>query len=515
VKHKLLAAVLGTLTILLILELSLRLGGAVFSAVQNSRNRIALGKGESIRIVCTGESTTAMGGEDGYPAQLEKILNSSGRGKFSVVNAGLVGADTSRILAAMESELPRYRPQILVAMMGANDGNENVPCIITSATVPPSPWDFLRIFKFSRLLMMSRTRDAAGMEPPGGVFVNQIQPPESRAASAKGLEKPLPPEAEKFLRKGEEHFFQMRYADAEAAFTEATKKWPEYGQTWMHMAMLRAMQRDFRNAHICATKALELNPSSPGSLAIMGRILLTEGNYEEAARLFEKAITLAPYDTNVWINIGYCIDSGFREHIPGTVVDERKRVVKAAEVFRKIFALVPQHSILFPKLLDFYESQRSYDDAEAMIRKVEEIGCTERKEIVFGRISQYYQARGNMERARRFAGEIRRDNTLLSYPAITKENYMRLKGMLDSQGIRLVCVQYPRRHIEPLKNLFENQSGIVFVDSWNSIEEAVKKHGYAAVFTDNCYGDFGHATRLGNSILAQNIADAILRECIR
>ena len=56
-------------------ELGLRLGGVVFLSLQEYRNvRSIMGKGE-YRIMCIGESTTAFGGEDSYPAQLEKILN--------------------------------------------------------------------------------------------------------------------------------------------------------------------------------------------------------------------------------------------------------------------------------------------------------------------------------------------------------------------------------------------------------------------------------------------------------
>jgi hypothetical protein len=100
------------------------------------------------------------------------------------------------------------------------------------------------------------------------------------------------------------------------------------------------------------------------------------------------------------------------------------------------------------------------------------------------------------------------------YNPVTANNYHRLKEALDKKGIRLVCVQYPMRSPEPLKKIFQgNEEGIIFVDNEKIFREAVKKYGYKEYFTDMFAGDFGHCTNKGNRLLAENIADVILREC--
>jgi hypothetical protein len=68
------------------------------------------------------------------------------------------------------------------------------------------------------------------------------------------------------------------------------------------------------------------------------------------------------------------------------------------------------------------------------------------------------------------------------------------------------------RSLEPLKRIFVQDKGIIFVDNEKIFKDAVKKEGYQAYFRDIFAGDFGHCTDKGNQLLAGNIADAILKE---
>ena len=98
------------------------------------------------------------------------------------------------------------------------------------------------------------------------------------------------------------------------------------------------------------------------------------------------------------------------------------------------------------------------------------------------------------------------------YNPVTVNNYRKLKEILDRKGIRLVCVQYPMRNVEPLKKIFEKDEGIIFVDNENIFKEALKKASYKEYFRNMFGGDFGHCTQKGNQLLAENIANTILRE---
>ncbi|MFH1622153.1 MAG: hypothetical protein ABIA97_03435, partial [Candidatus Omnitrophota bacterium] len=67
--------------------------------------------------------------------------------------------------------------------------------------------------------------------------------------------------------------------------------------------------------------------------------------------------------------------------------------------------------------------------------------------------------------------------------------------------------------VEPLKKMFEDQEDVIFVSNERVFKEALKQASYKEYFTDMFAGDFGHCTQKGNRLLAENIANVILREC--
>jgi len=99
------------------------------------------------------------------------------------------------------------------------------------------------------------------------------------------------------------------------------------------------------------------------------------------------------------------------------------------------------------------------------------------------------------------------------YNPMTRSNYPKLREILDKRGIPLICVQYPIRSIEPLKQIFAGQEGtVIFVDNERIFKDALRQDGYREYFEDMFAGDFGHCTARGNRLLAENIANVILKE---
>ena len=69
------------------------------------------------------------------------------------------------------------------------------------------------------------------------------------------------------------------------------------------------------------------------------------------------------------------------------------------------------------------------------------------------------------------------------------------------------------RNIEPLKKILQgNEEGVIFVDNEKIFRDALKKASYREYFSDTFGGDFGHCTPKGNKLLAENIANVILKE---
>jgi len=79
------------------------------------------------KILCLGDSSTyGEGSSDvekfSYPSQLQKLLDNSGLcTKFEVVNLGVPGTNSSKVLNKFRKDTLTYRPDMVVVMIGIND----------------------------------------------------------------------------------------------------------------------------------------------------------------------------------------------------------------------------------------------------------------------------------------------------------------------------------------------------------------------------------------------------------
>jgi len=88
---------------------------------------IVKSKSNVYRILCLGDSFTfgvgAGKGQD-YPSQLENMLNKSKSGKiFEVINRGIGGQNSSELLYYLARDLEKYNPELVIVMIGMNDGH--------------------------------------------------------------------------------------------------------------------------------------------------------------------------------------------------------------------------------------------------------------------------------------------------------------------------------------------------------------------------------------------------------
>ena len=104
-------------------ELALRLGGAVLTAPSIGLNAVKPEDAKKVRILALGESTTAdyfSSAKSAWPRQLESRLLRAGI-DARVYNEGLPSTTSAVILSRVPEYLEKYRPQIVIAMMGIND----------------------------------------------------------------------------------------------------------------------------------------------------------------------------------------------------------------------------------------------------------------------------------------------------------------------------------------------------------------------------------------------------------
>jgi len=244
-------------------------------------------------------------------------------------------------------------------------------------------------------------------------------------------------------------------------------------------------------------KAIELNPKNRGACFALVWLYRDQGKSSQAEDLLKKAIELNPKNDAAYLELGrFYRDQG--------------KSSQAECSFKKYIELNSQNEGAYLELGQFYQYQNKFSEAEGSFKKAIELNP--KSDAAYGALLILYEETGKPELAEEYAKKANAAR-LGYYNPVTVNNYHKLKKILDKRGIRLVCVQYPMRSIEPLKKIFEgNEQGIIFVDNEKIFRDAVRKDGPRTYFRDMFAGDFGHCTERGNRLLAENIASAILKE---
>lgn len=459
--RKLVLIIFGLFLSVIILEALLRLAGGVYLSWQDYQNSRALQEKDSgeYRILCIGESTTAFGGRDSFPAQLEKILNHKLEGRhFSVINKGLPGMDTTVIISELKRNITRYRPLMIIAMMGIND------------VYPQDKGLFFRIksgIKTFRVYKLAR------------MFWERLRSKEVLR--------------DMYLERGEYHLERQHYYEAQELFEKVVELFPNLASGYLGLAKCYVEQGRYLQMQEMLDMAQGLSGANPYDYISSGWVYYDAKDFSKAESRFKKAIESAPLDYGLYVEIGQF----YQAH---RIFD------KAEDNFKKAVGLMKGNDDSGPySALGWHYLERGmFEQAEELFSRALAIGPKEDSYMDFGVLRQ---AQGRYEQAEEFF----KKGSLATN--VTRRNYNVLKDIAAVKDIKLVCVQYPMRDIEDLKQMFDSARGIVFVDNERIFKEALVKGDFEDYFTDRFAGDFGHCTPKGNNLLANNIAEAIIREC--
>jgi len=469
-KQKLGLILAGTVISILLLETILRLGGVLYLAVQEYRNKASVKEKGTYRIMCLGESTTALGGDNAYPAQLERILNEKNKEiKFSVVNKGIPGTHSTAILSQLEENVNQYKPDMVVAMMGINDEGRFTPY----KDIPDLQMDtFLKHFKTFKLVRF--------------IYLNFAVRFTGKDVDA--LKKVMDTEQS----EEEEEIDEV----TEAILEKEIVSDPENEDAYFELGMLYQEGSDHPRAVEMFENAIELDPQNAEFYLELADSYVKMKDFKHGIEKLKETIALDPQGK---------LEESYT--LLGSVYNEQGKFEEAEEAYLKIVKLRPDSFDLHFEAGNFYKSHAKLDQALAMYKKALEL--TDEKSTIYGALAAVYEDKGEYNLAKEYykkANEIR----LEGFNQETRHNYLELKEILDGKHIKLVAVQYPVRSVESLKKIFEGEEGITFVDNEKTFKDVLKKASYEKYFTDNFAGDFGHATYEGNRFLAENIAKAIL-----
>lgn len=454
-KKKVLLVLFGVTLSVILLEAGLRAAGFIFLSVQKYRNFCAIKSKGAYRVLCIGESTTA--GE--YPPFLEKKLNEYSIGiKFSVIDCGLPGIDTSYLLSNIEQNIKQYKPDMVVAMIGINDRAENgdgayIPVALLTPSGKKPFFASLRIYKVGVYLWLSVER-ALGK-------IGSINKNKNSSLGFKDSSFPVDVSldlSEQYAATGHLYNSLGKRGEAEVELRKAIVLNPR-GRAYGYLIWLYYVEQRFSDMDCAFREAIKVNPSNFDAYFWMGLAKRCFGEYALAEELFKKANELDSYNERVYLELY-------------PIYLEKKEYGKAEELLQKALKFNIKTARIYGALSSLCRTQGNYSLSDALTAKA----------------------------------------ATMHYGIQTVDNYCRLWEILKKKGIRLVCVQYPMRSAWPLRQIFPDPQGITFVDNEAVFKNAVDKKSYQVYFRDMVGGDFGHCTPKGNQLLAENIAKVIVKE---
>ncbi|MFC2061444.1 tetratricopeptide repeat protein [Elusimicrobiota bacterium] len=371
-----------------------------------------------------------------------------------------------------------------------------------------------------------------------------------------------PERTNEYIKLGQYYQRYGEYEKAEELFAKAISLDPESIEAYSELGQYYCVRREYEKAENMYKKAISLDPTNVWSYHNLGECYKNWKKHEKAENMYKKVISLDP--ANVWsyYNLGECYKNW-------------KKYEKAENMYKKVISLDPTNVWPYSRLGECYKDCEEYDKEEKMLKKA--IAVDHDNAWAYFQLGKHYKgnkeydkaekilkkaialdpkniwnyievARCYCEQGRNYFDKAEKilkkgllmnpDSDMLTYKLIyckqmisysgkkvddkvfeyyipnTVSNYRKIKEIADREKIELVCVQYPVRKVESLKNIFQNKEDIIFVDNEMSFKNALKQEGYDAYFCDMFGKDFGHCTMKGNRLLAENIADVILEEII-
>ena len=464
-KQKIILMFLGIFLSVVVLEAGLRLAGWIYLARQDYSAAVSFRRKvkDEYRILCLGDSTTAFGGKDSYPAQMENILNQGDLARrFTVINRGIPGLDSAGIVSQAKGNIKRYSPDMIIALMGINDEFESLSALDAG-------------YKMKSLIRRSRVYELVKL------FVLRLR-------SADNLR-------DTYFLEGVSCLEYQRYREAERMFAKVIKLSPEWPSAHIYLSQCYYEQGRLDKAEELIQKAEALAVNFPLIYSDIGWRYSDMGFLSLAEEAFKKAIEAKPLES-----IGY--------HHLAQFYQERGRYYEAEEMFRKAMRLSPDDN--YNNYMDlgmhYFERGMLYE-AEDALKKAVSMDASD--PMAYWYLGYLKKEQGHFAEASSYFSMIQ--STLERINKAARANFNRLRNIAVDNAIVLVAVQYPMRKLDSLKNMFSEPGRIIFVDNEAVFREALKKGRYEDYFIDRFAGDFGHCTAAGNQLLARNIASAIAR----
>lgn len=317
IKQKILLVLIGMLSVIFLLEVSLRIVGFGYF------NR----GGNYTTILCLGDSVTKGEGvpvKKNYPAQLENLLNLSLKEKkFQVINSGAGRVNTAIVLDSLPDLIDRFKPKIIILMVGEAN--------------------YLNFWGYKKYLnRIYGQEDEKLADKVKRIFKKKERIPAQVFLGNDAEDGNSDFETKDFYAvnsdKAWEYMYRGNYEQALRLFTEAIKNYPDDPDNYRGLGKLSFKKGQYDRALEWFDKAIEIKPISSVYFDL-GRTYTYMGNSAKAIESFKKAVDLNPYEIEAYQCIGelYRTQGRFDEALNFFAGEEKRNpeVSDILELFKK------------------------------------------------------------------------------------------------------------------------------------------------------------------------------------
>jgi len=297
----------------------------------------------------------------------------------------------------------------------------------------------------------------------------------------------------------------------------------------VELARRYRIKGSFKEAQDVLEGALSLDPNSAAVYQELGELYLTQGKCPEAVKYFQIVLTLDPKNNDILPELARAYHQEHRS--------------EAFFVYAKYLKMNPQNYWDLIEFAKWLREYKQYDLAQAYLSHAIELGVNfgqayldmgqilddqgqyqkeeafYLKEIslhpqiphIYQVTGDFYMKQGKEDLARKYFKKAVQQKIAEFYPA-TFVNYALILNRILRQNIKVIVMQYPVRDISPLKDYLGQRNGVIFVENRQNFKKALSAQSFSYYFKDNFAYDFGHCTRKGNELIAQNLRDVILKK---
>ncbi len=425
-------------------ELILQSASLFIKTVKSYEISKKLNDKNSISILCVGESTT-----DGqWPKFLKQsLIEKNIEKEIIIADKGVKATNTACISGNIESQIKELNPDIVVAMMGINDGNSDVIRLNKKQ------------FKLQKLFFLIKRHFYSRKD------VNNVK------------------NIDEFLLNFNfaSRLFDMQKYDESINIFESL--------------LNQNKDKDIKIIKLL-TRAYVIKAKNAGFETKEGQKYLNR-----AEQLVIKGIEIKPYyDINAILFV-------FAKNKNRFMI-EKLFPVADKQFFKGLYEQDPwafiSHTHLFVEL-GMNEFVKTIAELLYSADIKENTAYSDR---VFGSNATLLIESKNYSAAEIYLNKTR-NYLMKNIPEMTIENYRKLAAICRDKNIKLIAMQYPMRPVEQLKIILEDYPEVCFVDNENIFKEALKTMEVSEIFKDLFAGDFGHCTDFGNRIIADNLANSI------